>query len=201
MARTRTGRLVGRKTNPCCKGAPSIIRLFLLSVVALFVLACEEEPEQPAPATTTVSEATTTRTPLKDYRTPTPVRASTGLRVSLNDIQDHYAGLAFEYHQLSDGRDRWMATGDDILVEVIGPKSSPQEASVFVSLDSPLFVAMIVADFLELMAPDWEGGMDWVDKHAIEALSRDITTQHSNYTFTMGVTPGLGLLSLEASAN
>ena len=165
-------------------------RILITAIIVLFVLACEEEPDQPAPAT---------RTPLKDYRTPTPVRASTGLGVSLADFKNEYGGLTFEYAQLNDGRDRWMASDVEIgvLVEVIGPERSLDQATMIVSMEiDSLSVTMLLATFLLTAAPDWDDGMDWVSDHIEESIGQKITTKDGDLTAEISVSSELGLLTL-----
>ena len=127
------------------------------------------------------------------------VRASTGLGVSLADFKNEYGGLTFEYAQLNDGRDRWMASDVEIgvLVEVIGPERSLDQATMIVSMEiDSLSVTMLLATFLLTAAPDWDDGMDWVSDHIEESIGQKITTKDGDLTAEISVSSELGLLTL-----
>ena len=164
---------------------------------------------QPAPATptaaVTMSDYLSRPTPTpynKDVRqVPTAVQRATGIDLSLADFEDLFPGLKFEYAPLNNGKDRWMATSEVHIVEVIGPARSLEQASIFVGLEDVAAALLVIGAFVDLVAPNWNDGIEWVGEHAMEAADRTITTRHGSLQFKMKIQiiEEWELLSLEVS--
>ena len=185
--------------------------------VLLFVLACELPEEAPAststPAPTSTPLPTATATsgstkyvpsgPFAHRPTPTAkprLIRRVGLGAGLTDFEKKFGGMTFEYARLADGTDRWMASQDHVVIEVIGPKASVHKATLAVAMDNVLVVTTLSVAFLEVAAPGWEeDGLDWMAANMERAVDEPVATSHQNKLIGMDVSPlGLLILTIEA---
>ena len=209
-----------RSTNWLFWATAGFVLLFVFSMGAA-AGSSETAAVEPTPSPTVRSAIQPTYTPVptaKPIPTPTTVMATPvptsipiptavptatpttyGLGLALADFENRYGGLTFVYSQLQDGRDRWLAEGEGVIVEVTGPQQSLEEAYIILAADNPVFLQLMVEGFIELVAPSWTGGVEWVGENGLAAMDNKLTTRHGSYTFTLSVT--MGLLSLGVSTN
>lgn len=141
-----------------------------------------ESVEEPTavPATPTIPPTTTQEMP---HETPTlaPVATGAGLGVSRASVQSMFEelGIGFEFGMTSEeGHPRVIgkaAEDSPILIELVGPSDNLVSASITVPLpdDDPDTVAENVkymSALLQLAAPNWERGSDWLSANLPTAV-------------------------------
>ena len=175
-----------------------MFRLLITAMLVLFGLlgmgaeegSCEiPEDNTPTPYRT-VSEATATRTPLKDYRAPTPVRASTGLGVSASKVENLFKDSygAFD----SFGPDERSAMffdggGGAITLSLFGPQSDLESIAVnFSGINAPIIVSMTVGGLIETLAPGHEDRVTkWLDDNYPTGKRETIRSSAGNLALTL----------------
>ena len=197
-----------------------IVGLIGIIGFAIATGSCEDQAPPPVTPTSTPT-ANVGKTDYLSRPTPTPfnkdvrqarlavqpsvpvsrVQRAAGIGLSLADFEDLFSGLKFESAPLNNGKDRWMATSEVHIVEVIGPARSLEQASIFVGLEDVTAALIVIGVFLDLVAPNWSDGIEWVGEHAMEAADRAITTRHGSLQFKMKIQmmDEWELLSLEVS--
>ena len=185
-------------------------RILITAMLFLLVLACEEEPDQPAPATPTVavttsdyasrptptpyrtvSEATATRTPLKDYRTPTPVRASTGLGVSASRMESLFEKAGYEPFDTFGPDERaamfFDGGGGAVMLSLFGPQNNLEAIEVnFSNLNQDIIVALTVGGLVEELAPGSEDQItDWLYDNYPTGTRKKTSTDAGNLAVTL----------------
>ena len=161
----------------------SKVLVFLLLMV-FCALACELEELPATPVPTATATAASQRV---------------SLGVGLADFENKFDGMTFEFHQLDDGTARWMASQDHIIVEVSGPRTALQKATVVLSTENVLAVMTLADAFLDVAVHGWVGGLDWMSDNMDRAIDRAVATSFRNKLIGMEFTFGGSLmLTVEA---
>jgi hypothetical protein len=171
--------------------------LILIGLVVMFGggTATEEREtsgEQPT-ASPQTEEPRATPTPMP-RPTPTSTPTPKGLGVSFSDFEEAFDGLTFDYTPLNDGRGRWMATSEGIVVDVVGSRRSVEQATLALPAGNAIAMSGFIVRFFEVAAPGWDTGLEWVGNNFEEALWTDVHTTVGDRVVSMSVPEQHGLL-------
>ena len=109
--------------------------------------------------------------------------------------------MSFEYSRLRDGRDRWMAQQDDVLIEVIGPERNLEKATMIIAFEDPMYVALMATFFFQVSVPGWEEeGVIWLGDNSMEAVDSAVATSVGRKLVGMEVSSIMGSLTLTVEA-
>ena len=171
-----------------------LLRILIAAIIVLFVLACEEEPDQPAPATPTVAVTTSDYvsrpTPTPYTRAPTPVRASTGLGVSASKVENLFKDSYGAFDSFGpDERSAMLFDGGGgaITMSLFGPQSDLESIAVhFSGVNAPIIVSMTVGGLIETLAPGHEDRVTkWLDDNYPTGKRETIRSSAGNLALTL----------------
>ena len=151
--------------------------------------------EQPTAASQGEETASSRAAPTPRPRaTPRSTPIPNGLGVSLSDFKKAFEGHTFKYAPLNDGRDRWMVESEGVVVEVIGPWRSVEEATLGLPVANAIAMGSFIIRFFEAAAPGWETGLEWVGDNLEEALWDEIDISIGDRVVNMSASEQHGLL-------
>lgn len=147
------------------------------------------------PESTATPEPTTVSEPQQDEQMPTPTVISqpqAGIGVSRAEIQSVFEsseiGFVFEVASDVNGQPRVMGSSENGLatLELIGPSEELVSASIMIGLpnddqEALLLNNLYAAGLLNLVAPDWEGGVDWYTNNIVNVATTDQTEISTTY--------------------
>ena len=165
-------------------------RILIAAMLFLLVLACEEEPDQPAPATPTVAVTTSdyasrptptpyirAPTPVRHSTSPTPtpyrtvstpVRASAGLGVSASRMESLFEKAGYEPFDTFGPDERaamfFDGGGGAVMLSLFGPQNNLESIEVnFSNLNQDIIVALTVSGLVDELAPQYtEDVAEWL---------------------------------------
>ena len=181
----------------------------IIVIVSLFA-----PSDTPTSTISTIAEPSTTPIPTQSTAdsipaNPTPVPTRGGLGISRQSVQSIFSdpdlGFAFDPPDvLRDGRPRVLGESElgAAIIELIGPPKDLSQATIIVGLpnDNPeslLLSTLYLLGFVNVVAPGWSDGVDWVTANIDRVAERgEVETRHGNLLIKFSLIEGLGMLSL-----
>lgn len=144
--------------------------------------------------------------PLPALAYPTQSTSSTGLGVTRARIQSTFEKFGFKFERSSDIGGQPVVSGispsGTATVELIGPPDSLSQADIVVTMTSdPTINGVYMAALMEIAAPDWKGGNDWLSASVSDMPRvKEARATHGNVQATLSYIEAFGVLTLTIEA-